>query len=300
MTTLAQDYVDHARLKPDVHENRTLCHQMLLEALSPAKADTPVVTRQRKAEVFVFDENPTEVVDSLVVGGHIESRLVYETARLPADVVWIEYPANLDVDPKCRIGILIAKDAIGAKGRKMAAVCFVMRSTKYVGPFGMLALDRFPLDPKDEFAIAFWRDIEPGMEWGEGTLESIKAFMWDLFDSLFLIMTPRVCEVRHSEHSPRLQSRRVKSGKLPLVEYKKMILRVGIGQPRYVKHAGDPSELCPGDAPGGQRRRLHSVIGHFRTYQKGREMPLATFVPQHWRGDPEQGIVLRERHVKKD
>ena len=83
---------------------------------------------------------------------------------------------------------------------------------------------------------------------------------------------------------------------LPMVEYKRVVMKIGVGAPSYPHKA---QQHIDGESEEARRRRLHRVVGHFRTYRQGREQPKVAFVPQHWRGNAELGILLHEREVKQ-
>jgi hypothetical protein len=191
----------------------------------------------------------------------------------------------------------------GVKGHKdKCGFFFVMRTGKgkddTVACFGCAAMD-LPINEKASLATGFWKDYIPQERVAtmpENVQKDMKAFMWDAIDALFLIMTPRVCEVRHVEYSPKVNRRRMVAGKKPFVEYKHLLLKVGVGTPRYVSHGGP----VPDVKEPGHHKRFHRVIGHFRTYRAHREMPLISFVPEHWRGDVELGVVLKTRHVRRE
>jgi hypothetical protein len=326
MTTLAQTYLEHGRVPGDAHIQQ-VTHDLLIKCLEPVQMPDEPTKLQTKAEIFVFDEAPFLIVNDLIKNGSLDAHLVLDTACIPAQVTWVEYPDPLG--ELGRWGCLIATKAIQGDSNtadSWHAMAFVTQTPNgEVCCFGLLGLPNLPLVHKpnlpglpghktgqNDLMIGWWRDHVPikdkptkvvgGFQYSEtSTLDEedydeIKFFVWDILDALFMIMTPRVCEVRHAEHSPKLQRSRQKQNKMPLVEYKKMLIRVGMGQPRYARHASSPSELVPGQ-PTGRHHRLHRVIGHFRTYREGRERPYCTFVPQHWRGDEKLGIILKERHV---
>jgi hypothetical protein len=300
--TLAREYVERGCVLHPEDETCRATHNLLMSALKPLKEGDKVTSA---AEQFVFDQNPGDVCYELIQAGALDPKVVLETVRMPADICWFEWPVGLEEDPRCRCGVLVCQGelVVPTKKRRTIACCFVMHSES-MDPvcFGCISFPGLPFDlENDVLGFGFWKDAlrMTQVSTDDDCWEEVKWFAWDVLEALFLTVTPRVCEVRQSEYSPRMQRKREKQGKLPLVEYKRMYLKVGVGKPRYVKHANDPSELTPGE-PTGTHRRLHSVIGHFRTYTKGRDRPYATFVPQHWRGDPELGVLLRERRVRKD
>jgi hypothetical protein len=119
--------------------------------------------------------------------------------------------------------------------------------------------------------------------------------MAQIVNALFLLNVPRVSEVRESVASAKLQKARARRGKMPLLELKHVKLMIGRGGVRYTNR-GDLARR-PGESVEEHRKRLHQVIGHFRTYVKNREAPRVSWVPPHWRGDATKGIVLHERTI---
>ena len=302
MTTLAQDYLERGYVYGD--EGRTMKNNfdaIIRSQLAPIGTDPS--RAKSYAEQFVFDEEVPAVVGDLVRGGHVDLDMICSMSHLPSDSTWMEWPITINDAIGCRFGVLIVKDCMRMGELRRPGAFFIMRTQKdgLVGCFGAIAMP-FPMDMGAKvLAIPFWKDWcvkdDDERSLPDDIAKDAKSFVWDVIDGLFLIMTPRVCEIRHSDFSGKLNRRRIASGRLPLVEYKKMVLKVGIGQPRYVRSAGGPAPLVA-DHREGSHKRLHRVIGHFRTYRANRETAKVSFVPQHWRGDAELGVVLHTRHVK--
>ncbi len=107
---------------------------------------------------------------------------------------------------------------------------------------------------------------------------------------LFLLQQPKVVSVEEIEHGPKLQRARAKRGKLPLLEYRRVQIKIGTIAKRSNASA---SRVDSDDAAG--RRRYHRVLGHFRVYGRETPDPHALWIEPYFRGDPSLGIVLHER-----
>ena len=293
--TLAQDYLERGVVyRMEGSEVKQNCHQVIVEHLKSIGEDPSKA--KSYAEQFVFDEEVPYVVGQLVDGGHIDVDSIIAMSRLPSSSTWVEWPVDVENTIGCKMGILFVDQVMRTPaGINYCGLFFIMRTEKdgHVGCFGAAGIP-IPYTFGKNIATAFWKDWDGVGQLPEKIAKDIKAFIFDALDALFLLMTPRVCELRHQAYSPKANRRRTVAGKLPLVEYKHVILRVGVGSPRYVQSGGGPTVLTREHA----HKRLHRVIGHFRTYRQHRETPLVSFVPEHWRGDVELGVVLKTRHVK--
>lgn len=287
MTTLAQTILESEPL------NREWCkklHPVVCARLAPQNPFD-----QYRAEQFVFDEDVTPIVHSLVRQGKIDEVTMASVCTLPASNTWIEWPVP---EHQVKLGYLLSTNLwddgmVVVKPQVTIVMCMAHNGRGI--PIGLLSLPRMPIDLRTEvemISVYWWYDKNVQ---NDDVQAEIMAYLWDVFYGVFLIMTPKVCEVRQVTHSEKLQRNRAKHGKLPLVEYKRMSVKVGVGNPRYVGYTSPKGDMYMAD----RHHRLHRVIGHFRTYVSGRERPKVSFVPEHWRGDAELGIVLHERHVKK-
>lgn len=296
--TLAQDYLQRGVVyRNDGDDIRKKVHEILVEHLRPIGNDPGCA--KSYAEQFVFDEDVGPIMQAIVGSEQVSRGTLLDMARLPSSSTWIEWPVLTEF-PGTKLGVLMVQDVIVGGSVPQTGLFFVMRTGKtehhHVGCFGCVGM-QFPITNDSVMSVAFWKDFVGGdcATVPEEVMKDVRAFAWDAVEALFLIMTPRVCEVREAACSAKANRRRAASGKLPLVEYKRMILKVGVGTPRYASHGG-PAPLVKDTV--AYHKRLHRVIGHFRTYRAGRQAPLVSFVPEHWRGDVELGVVLKTRHVK--
>lgn len=256
------------------------------------------------AERFVFDDDAPAIVDELIANKSVDNSLVWETLQMPATNFWIEYPTP---DQECgveRIGIMVGMvpQHLAIATNYLLMVAIVASSRKGgLRVAGLLSLPDIKLVPGTSHVHLHWfldRLANQGRV-SQSEDSDAKQFVYDLVYTLFLINTPRVCEQRIATiGSPVKKKRNQNPDALPLIELRRVVMRVGIGSPHYPSKGGG-SHGTSFESAEAQHKRLHRVIGHFRTYRKEREVPKVAFVPQHWRGDAETGILLHERIIKK-
>ena len=250
------------------------------------------------AERYIFtDSDPADRLRDAIESGQLSFPVIFQKARLPVDTAWIEWKlVKGQVDSEPQIGLFIDTTPIWSAAGKLLwqqdfhtliAVYFATHPNQRPR-LVMVICTTEPLGGREHVHY-----FVPYQEHNPETAdvmrtEMSKLLLEDLMALLFLITTPRATEVVHQKWSSQLQKARVRRGKVPLVEYKKVTLN--IGAPRRIvvtsEHTG----------PSGPRR-LHQVVGHWRTYLQGRNEPHVTWVPQHWRGDPKLGIVMHDRTV---
>lgn len=294
MTTLAQQFLTGARsplsdgdddaMRVMKEWTNDFVRKKLLLPTSSAGAD-------EYAERFVFEVNAPEVVDDLIRAGSVSSRIIQETTTLPWPNVWIEYPVK---EESMKIGFLVAAARVGstvlaAQRTMLAIVGGHGDNCRVVGLATVKSLSR------DATLLMHWYRDSSAPDLDEDDRSGFKQFAFEVMDCLFLINTPRVATTRPSSFGRRDKRTGLAPPDRPFVEYKRITLNVGVAAPRYDRAAGTADAAAREDA---RRRKLHRVIGHFRTYEKDRETPHVAFVPDHWRGDADLGIILHERTVK--
>jgi hypothetical protein len=124
----------------------------------------------------------------------------------------------------------------------------------------------------------------------EETRVSIGQYALEALYGLMLLTIPKVANVKQAEFSRKHAKKRKEQGKAPLLSFHKVTVHIG-QTTRYESGAGH-------NTGGGGKKRYHRVEPFFRTYTKGRDLPKIAYVPRHYRGDPELGISITERHVK--
>jgi hypothetical protein len=268
--------------------------------LTPPGAVETLMREPITAERFVFEEEPLGLMGQMIDAGVVGTRLMGETVTLPADNTWFEFFDRTEGE---RCGVLVSRQG---DGFVLIAVVLEIRETAIPGM--LLKVKDLPWRFRDvrddipgevgEYCEVLWEVTDRGRARTAGRANQL---MYDTLSCLFLLCVPRVCEVRaRVSRSEKVRSRKPREH--PAVEFKHVTMTIGVGSPRY---EGGAARL-PGESLSEHRTRLHRVTWHFRTYrykhgsggQVLRERPLVKMIPEHWRGDPEKGIVLRERTVR--
>lgn len=305
MTTLAADMLQDDPIKycqPSANKVHNQLQEWTASFIqSRLKSPLPGSDLRRRAdqcaERYIFDQDAPELTRGLVESKAIDYKLVWESLRLPATNVWIEYPSHSESESGLqRIGLMVGSvmnhESVMASSLTLLAIAARNETRSKV--LGLVSLPETRLTHGLSTIHLHWfLDHVAGGEDNLDAHHDVKLFVYDLIDALFLINTPRVCEMKTSSFGPRKQKIRERTGK-PLVEYRHVTMKIGVGAPQYKR-----SETVNETDAEASRRRLHRVVGHFRTYRENREAPRVSFVPQHWRSDAALGILLHERMVKR-
>lgn len=260
------------------------------------------VTADQCAERYIFDEDAPLITTQLIDSGAVSADLVWESTRLPASNVWIEFPSNQDNEEgfHTRIGFMLGRVPVNdtvLSNHRMVMALAAMSSDGAGGAVGLITLPDKPVTATNYAVGVHWFYDRTALDRLDNSRIDIqrecRLFVNDMISCLFLINTPRVCELREGIFGPRKPKIQQRLNH-PLVEYKRVVLKVGVGAPRYQRNPNPTDET-----EEARSKRLHRVVGHFRTYRAGREQPKLSFVPQHWRGDATKGILLHERTVKR-
>ena len=289
----------------------------------------------RLAERFMFqDENPADVVYEHINAGTLDQPVMFNNARLPVDHAWIEWRHRDSDGDALQFGVLLdnsvnleleEKEVNGKRGGAVqilqkhypsgepstfvSGIVYSAMAHTDATPIFTFTLSRGFVHPKSQLKITWQADCLKSVAdqamayeamYGYTVEETLDTFITttlvDLAALLFLINTPKAVEQIEHRWPEKLQRARKKRNKIPLLEFRKILVRIGSPHTRTVYHPGNLSQGAT-DA----RRRLHQVIGHFRTYTKHHEeKPLVAWVPQHWRGDATLGVVMHERTLKQD
>lgn len=307
MSTLASVFLK-SQFRPEKGASNELnklkewTHNFIIDRLkAPLPGANLRLAADQCAERYVFNEDAPAVTRALVSNGSIEKKLILETFRMPATNVWLEFVPDNSV--LARIGFMVGPipetESILTNHRLIIAIAAQSRECLKTKVVGLLSLPQGAALHFGAMLNLHWFMDYIG---GQGKIDpdqknidsDSKMFFYDFVEAMFLINTPRVCELREASSGHR-KIRKHRSN-LPFVEYRKVIMKIGIGTPRYKSNGARSQEEVEHEA---SQRRLHRVAGHFRTYREGREQPKVTFVPQHWRGNAELGILLHEREVKR-
>jgi len=304
MSTLAAEFLKNARtggfsnIKP-FRDLQLWTQQFVADRLN-APLPGVGINYDQCAERYVFGNDAPLITRELVSGGSIDDKLVWETLKFPASNFWIEYKLSDQLETDLiRIGLMVGNviDAPHAFANQRTVVAIVGETLKGPSVVGLFSIPKMPLTPGKSFIHLHWfLDHLAGAKSEQEAKEvdhDCALFLYDLVDCLFLINTPRVCEIRQGNFGIAKKKVRERTGALPFTEYRRMILKVGVGTPQYRR------DSSTSETEHERHCRLHRVVGHFRTYREGREQPKVSFVPQHWRGDASLGILLHEREVRK-
>lgn len=252
------------------------------------------------AERFIFDVDVPVILGEFVRAGTLNSKAIFDMARDPAAVYWCEWRVEPEDDgPKFIIGALVDTAVRREFGETVVVFCAQSRQREYAKPFALVYAPTLPIVGGTTRIRPLWfaPSNEKGQKMTGDDEHELMQCYYDLLDVLFVLNTPRVSEVVEVKHDAKLQKARAKRGKPPLIEYKKCELQIGNAGVRY-RNASDVRRQ-PGETDAEHKKRLHQVIGHFRTYRKGRETPTIAWVPSHWRGDAKLGILVHERTVRR-
>lgn len=265
-----------------------MVHKILERALVPREGATVLESQSALAERFEFESDPCAVVRSLIGGGSLDWSSVRETARPVASAQWTEWPCAA----RTRRDGWLREGALTYQYRDKTRVVQVIETTDGIAaPILCFSIEQMPR--RSAGVEVHWSLCH---ERHDETLEqTVMVAYADLVEALFMICTPRVSD-QTRERPPRHERRRaLREHRLPPLEFVRVRMVVGEAPPRYASNS--TAEERRREDEEYTRRRLHRVMGHFRVYEKGREQKLVSFVPEHWRGDAELGIVMHDRTV---
>ena len=247
------------------------------------------------AEKFVFNENAPQTVSELVRAGSVDKNVPFLVCGLPTDPCWVEWSLG-----GIRLGALLDTSIVWEDGGLHTTITFAGKSRGHAArPLFLMRAPALPWTQKnirdDAYNCAMCWCYAKDIDTRESQAAQAKTTMRELVYCLFLINTPRIAEVEEVIPPARLNAKRRTARRPPLVEYRRLTLRVGVARARSGRAADSPP--AEGEA---ERRRLHQVMGHIRVYQKRRDVPHVTWIPPHWRGDASLGVVLHERRVRME
>lgn len=324
MTTIAQDILDH-RFKgvprryyegprSQFVKMATALTQMALDPEEQHIEVGPFKVPYR-AERYQFEGlDPAGDVHAHICAGNLSDDAVFNSAHMPVDLAWIEWISKRELSSTntpinvpfavlldAHSGLNHALDAtmgIPAPADKSIYGVLYARSAE---PQTIMPVMIFTIlggfDAQQEAEVVWsWYDAETRTLNGENVVAMQRSMLMEIAELLFLLNTPRVSETKTHVISPKLQKARLRRRKLPLLEFKRVKVLLGAPNIRYPK--GNPNHI-PGETREERHRRLHQVTGHFRHYLQGRDKPHVAWVPPHWRGDAQLGVVMHDRHIVK-
>lgn len=308
MTTLAQYFLDGKGCRPSPHDGQ------LLNALTLEY--TTAKDFAKMADRVVFDDQLLEIYHDMLDNDQIEPEMIFRNVKLPSDKIWVEWnvlTTDVSSDGGMQVGALFEMTHRPELPVDMLVMCRSVRT----GGMGIVA--KYKINPPpylDQLnGTGFkmtWSDTDGRFtsvsngeavnvvgisdphdpRWGQ----LMNTFLKGAFFGLFLLQQPRVTDVTEVKHADKLQAKRKKKGKPPLVEYRRVRLKVGVvaGKTGVLRR---PGSAAPGDGAGGGRKKYHHVLGHFRCYHRDTPNEAVIWIAPHYRGDPTLGVVLREKHL---
>lgn len=308
MTTLAQYFLDGDKVKRSPYD-RQVVDALTLEYTTPNDY-------ARMADRVVFDEELLEIYHQMIDDEQIEPNMIFRNVRMPSDKLWVEWKALTFNEDAMQVGALFEMTTRSELPVDMIVVCRSCR-TGGMGAVARYKIDAPPYAQANGMPFKMtWSDADgrftaarDNPQGGDGATfkdphdprwgKLMSTFLKGAFFGLFLLQQPRVTDVTEVTHAEKLQQKRRKKGKRPLVEYKRVTLKVGIiaGKTGVLRRAR--SAAVAGEGAGGGKKKYHHVLGHFRCYHRDTPEENVIWIAPHYRGDPALGVILREKHLVK-
>jgi hypothetical protein len=269
-----------------------------------------------RAERYQFEGlDPAGDVHAHICDGNLTDELVFASAHMPVNLAWIEWTAEREIRDtgiKQKVPLAVLLDAhsglntaldvtIGIPAPADNSIYGVLYARRSNDPTLITPVMVFTVlggfDTQDQVEVVWsWHDAERDRidYTDQQVLDTQRSLLMEIAELLFLLNTPRVSETKTHVISPKLQKARLRRRKLPLLEFKRVKVLLGAPTIRYPKGTS-----IPGETREERHRRLHQVTGHFRHYLQGRDKPHVAWVPPHWRGDAQLGVVMHDHHIVK-
>lgn len=253
-------------------------------------------------ERLVYNHELPSTLTRLVNNNGIDIKMMYNTMKMPSDRVWVEYNTEIGDKGVWKIGGMFLQYNL----EQMRLIIVMGTETKFGWVSGITHVIRFerwppkfqgsalPLNMHYHFTTLdeFARD--------KGYQSDTRNMVDELVFGLFLITQPRTIETQDHVHAYKQQRARVKLGKPPLIDYRRVNIKIATGKRQGgVDTRQDHATIQ--NTSGGGRKQYHHVLGHFRHYgvTDKRKEAHTTWIDDHWRGDPSLGVILHERNVKR-
>lgn len=322
MTSIAQDILDH-RFKGVPRRyfegSRGKFAQMAAAltqmALDPDEQHIEVGPYKvpYRAERYQFEGlDPAGDVHAHICNGNLTDDLVFNNAHMPVNLAWIEWTSRRELTGagtpiNVPFGVLLdahselnhaLDETMGIPApttNSIYGALYARSADETIMPVMVFTiLGGFDGQDLAEAEVVWcWEDAGTRPR-RPNSVEMQRSMLMEIAELLFLLNTPRVSETKTHVISARLQRARLRRRKLPLLEFKRVKVLLGAPTIRYPKGAS-----IPGETREERHRRLHQVTGHFRHYLQGRDKPHVAWVPPHWRGDAQLGVVMHDRRVIK-
>jgi hypothetical protein len=297
--TLAQEYLERGEPyktpSPELNDLIGWTHQLHTQPAACA-AFRANGDAERTAERYVFDDPPQKIVADLVKAGQLDRQTMLSTIHLPQLNMWIEMPIRFNDRSggvvEGRFGAMVGRVKEEETSEEKTVMAVTVKSSRY--PFiTPIALIQMPALPVPVGTKAHYNPYYLGFKsynaLGEAELGELDRFLNDFADALFLLTLPRAVEYREASFGPRKEKVQARTGK-PFIEFRRVHIRIGEAVGRYSGASGEA-----GTGEGG-RYKLHRVGPFLRTYRKGRDTPRIVLLDQFWRGNPEKGVIIKEKH----
>jgi hypothetical protein len=321
VTSIAQDILDHrfAHVPRRYFEGSrgkflqmaTVLTQMALDPKEQHIEVGPFKVPYR-AERYQFENlDPAGDVHAHICDGNLTDDAVFANAHMPVDLAWVEWTSVRELvgthsSTKVPFAVLLdahsglnhALDATmgipSPADKSIYGVLYARNVSQAVLPV-MVFTVLGGFDGQEMAEVVWcWQDAEIEPSRRIHSVEMQRSMLMEIAELLFLLNTPRVSETKTHPISARLQRARLRRRKLPLLEFKRVKVLLGAPTIRYPKGTN-----IPGETREERHRRLHQVTGHFRHYLQGRDKPHVAWVPSHWRGDAQLGVVMHDRRIVK-
>lgn len=238
------------------------------------------------AERFVFADDLAMLGADLNESGQLPTHIVYETVRMPCPCVWLEWKVE-DFVKGMRVGVLLEKHP-HAETVTWAVIASLKDSPAELLSTGRIDALPFPKGERPSISVA-WTAMN-----GYQPQQDAACYVAEALVGMFLVQQPKIFEEELYSADAKLQRARAKRQKPPLIEYRKIHLKIGSVSKRSLDR---PSGGGSGEAVG--KRRYHRVLGHFRIYGRGTAAARPVWIEPHFRGDPALGVLIREREVSR-
>jgi len=315
---LAQSWL-YGRRMTSPHDAVVERHLKLPDQFNPHSS---VAVLNQLAERIVF----TDDVPSLLYDMHDNRQLTYEgmltSVKLPFDCFWIEYRSVLGIgdvyeakraeygalvtrmpNSRVRMYIVIGTDFVDLG--TISSLAYVVEFEHW--PPVMVPMLSKSLNSKAlQFYINYAYNRDKIESKDEDATNIIGGIVTELIFGIFLVTQPKVYNDEKIEWHPKKQGARAKHGKPPLLEYRRIRLRITKPVKRYnsqptartrgIQCIDNEHDTESSDAIN--HRRYHKVMGHFRHYLR-HDPAYTVWIEPHYRGDPALGITFTERDVTK-
>ena len=270
------------------------------------------------AERIVFSDD----VPSLLYDMYDNKQITYEgllrTVKLPFDNFWLEYASSVGLEGinapfnKAYYGALVQRmpnDTVGM----ILVTGFAKTDRRHYdcGITHVIEFKHWPpvisrIDKPNKWALAFEvlhafnkNNLEQA---DNNSLYELSHIVCEILFGIFLVTHTKVYEAEQVTWGEKHRRARAKRGKPPLLEYRRIRVRISKGRKVYAQRpAIDTSNAANNGTDSDaaiQHRRYHKVMGHFRHYIK-HDPPYTVWIESHYRGDPALGVTFTERDVTR-